>query len=155
MSKLNNVNYVIDNYNANLILTDSQWMMPGEEVNIEGKKAVIIKRRLLGKLLIVPDLSFDEYRTLYKSMISDCGDLKKNYKVGRALLVVKVNSVDDRMLEHLEGVLALDKGYTSGGSFQVTFIDCNEKKGYFGGMKEPGKTLLYRDTWKYLLDKTK
>ncbi|RKM55766.1 hypothetical protein D6853_09480 [Butyrivibrio sp. X503] len=154
MSKLNNVNYVIDNYDANLILADSLWMMPGDEVNVEGKKAFIIKRGLLGKILIVPDLSFDEYSVLYKSVLSHCEDLKKNYKAGRVLFVVKVNSVDDKILEHLKGVLALDKVFTSGGSFQVTFIDCNDKKGYFGGTKEPGKTLLYRDTWKYLLEKT-
>ena len=46
MSKLNNVNYVIDNYDADLILADSLWMMPGEEVNDEGKRAFIIKRGL-------------------------------------------------------------------------------------------------------------
>ncbi len=46
MSKLNNVNYVIDNYDADLILADSLWKMPGEEVNVEGKRAFIIKRGL-------------------------------------------------------------------------------------------------------------
>lgn len=153
MSNLNTENYAIDNYNATPLLTNPNWMMPGEEVNVEGKKAFIIKRGLLGKILLVPDLSFDEYSALYKSLMSHCADLKKKYKAGRVLFVVKVNTVDDRIMEHLDGVLALDKGYTSGGSFQVTFIDSSTKKGYFGGTREPGKTLLYKDTWKYLLEK--
>ena len=136
---------LIDNYDANLIM-NLQWENVGELVNVEDTDAFIIKRGLFGKILVFPYLSFDKYSTVYKSILSHNSNLKEKYKAGRVLFVVMEDIVDDKILEHLEGVLTYDKGYINGGSFQVTFIDYNKKKGYFGGMREPGKTLLYRDT---------
>ena len=38
-------------------------------------------------------------------------------------------------------------------SYEVLFVDKKTGMGYFGGMNEKGKTLLYKDTLKMLIQK--
>ena len=64
-----------------------------------------------------------------------------------------VDSMSENVLEQQQKILMFDKEFNLENiSYEALFIDRDTNIGYFGGMKEKGKTLLYKDTMKLLLE---
>lgn len=117
------------------------------------KDEVVVKRGLLGKIVI---LQFDSYKKFYcffEDVSNNCREVVKKHNCKRVLFCVMVDSMSENVLEQQQKILMFDKEFNLENiSYEALFIDRDTNIGYFGGMKEKGKTLLYKDTMKLLLE---
>ena len=112
---------------------------------------LVVKRAVLGKIAIKRMDSYDIFCEYFKNVSVNCNEITRGKKCKRVLFVVVIDEVTNAILEQYQKILMFDKALNlEPVSYQVLFVDKNTKKGYFGGVSEKGKTLLYKDTFKVI-----
>lgn len=113
----------------------------------------ILKRGLLGKIAIKRFYSYDIFTDFFKNVSINCQEIIKQQKCKRVLFIVVLNEVTDYILEDYQKILMFDKELNlEQVSYEVLFFDKHFQIGYFGGVNEKGRTLMYKDTMKLISD---
>ncbi|SFU88168.1 hypothetical protein [Butyrivibrio sp. M55] len=117
------------------------------------KDEVVVKRGLLGKIVILQFDSYEKFCCFFEDVSNNCREVVKKHNCKRVLFLVMVESMSENILKQQQKILMFDKEFNlESVSYEVLFIDRNTNIGYFGGMNEKGKTFMYKDTLKMLVD---
>ena len=143
--------YKIEKVDCSIV--ESIKKLANEKRNVN--EDVIVKRGLLGKMVILNFDSYDKFCNFFENASNNCREVVKKHNCRRVLFLVMVDSMSENVLEQQQKILMFDKEFNLENiSYEALFIDRNTNMGYFGGMQEKGKTLLYKDTMKMLLEYT-
>ncbi len=121
------------------------------ESNIEDYQ--ILKRGLIGKVAIRSFFSYQSFSDFFKNVSINCQEIVKLHKCKRMLCIVVLDEVTDDILQDYQKILMFDKEFNlEQVSYEVLFYDKHIQLGYFGGINEKGRTLMYKDTMKLITD---
>ena len=141
--------YEIEKIDCSIV--ESIKKLTNEKRNVN--EDMIVKRGLLGKMVILNFDSYDKFCTFFENVSDNCREVVKKHNCKRVLFLVMVESMSENILEQQQKILMFDKEFNlESVSYEVLFIDRNTNIGYFGGMNEKGKTFMYKDTLKMLVD---
>ena len=143
--------YKIEKYNCGKLINSS---VENSSLHCLFDNDVIIKRGLLGNILIKRYNSYDDFCCFFKDVSANCKEIVKKNNCKRVLFIVFIKNISEKILEQYQKILMFDKEFNLElVSYEVLIVDKETGMGYFGGMNEKGKTLLYKDTLKMLMKK--
>ena len=141
--------YKIDQFDCrNLMEFSQEKSLPDSSIHAD---YVVIRRGLLGKIAIKRFDSYDEFCEFYKHISVNCKEIVAKTKCKRILCIACVAGMSDKILEEYKKILMFDKELKLElVSYEVLLIDSDTAIGDFGGFAEKGRTLMYKDTMKYI-----